>query len=366
MKKAIMNLMVCTILCIIAVTSAKAQNFTMIGVATPVATVTSSDANDTICVGDPVNFSATTTQLGWNYQFNVNGGAVEQGPGIGTIYVPAAFPAGSQQVILTVDNGTCSATDTVNFTTLALPVPVMTVTDNSVCVGTSVVFNTTNGTNYNYRVDGISQQNSTSPNFTTSSLTNGQVVTCTVTNAGGCVATTAPITMTIYASPVATISTPDNSVCANSSVIFTASGGVNNNFKVGGISYQNGAAATYTTATLTDGQTVSVDVTDGNGCMATASTVMTIFPIPHATTVSGNAVGVCVGSLTNVTINGLIGTAPFSLEAWNTTGGVASSLHYTIPGTTSTTNTVVAVPVPAAGIQNMFLRVTDANGCSNH
>jgi len=54
-------------------------------------------------------------------------------------------------------------------------------------------------------------------------------------------------------------------------VIFTATGGTGYNFLVGGLSVQNGALATFTTNSLTNGQTIAVIVTNTNGCTATSA-----------------------------------------------------------------------------------------------
>ncbi len=366
MKNFSFKMMVCTIVCILTVSAVNAQNFTMNGAATPTATLTCSDPNDTICVGGSVSFTATV-QTGSSYQFNVNG-VVAQGPGSGTVYIPSpAFTAGNQQVVLTVNNGTCSSTDTVNFVTMALPTPTLTTPDNSVCAGTLVTFTAGGGISYNFMVNGTSVQNGASNTYSTSTLTDGQIVTVAVTNAGGCSATSAGITMTIFALPTATLTVPDNSVCSGTSVTFTATGGVNYNFKVNGTSVQNGASATYTTSSLTNGQIVTVDVTNSNGCVSTSTGItMTIFPLPYATTVTGNPTPECVGNFTNITITGLVGTAPWTFEIWNTSGGVPSTLYYAVPGSSATTNTTISVPIPAVGLSNMFLRVIDNNGCSNH
>ena len=359
-------MMICTIVCLITISgSVNAQNFTINGAVTPTATLTSSDANDTICVGSAVSFTAAT-QPGSTYLFEVNG-SVAQGPN-GNVYIPTtAFTAGNQQVVLTVDNGTCSATDTIDFVTLALPVPTLNVSDNSVCEGTLVTFTAGGGSNYNFRVNGISMQNGASNTYTTSTLTDGQEVTVEVTNAGGCSMTSTGITMTIFALPTATLTTPDYSVCAGSSVTFIATGGVNYDFKVNGTSIQNSSLATYTTTALTDGQTVTVDVTNSNGCVMPSNNIpMTIFPLPYATSVTGNQNPECVGNFANVTITGLVGTAPWSFEIWDTSSGTPTTLYYTVPTNSTTNNTNISVPVPAVGMSNMFLRVIDNNGCSNY
>ncbi|MBA0885615.1 hypothetical protein, partial [Flavobacterium undicola] len=67
------------------------------------------------------------------------------------------------------------------------------------------------------------------------------------------------------------------------SVTFTASGGTNYNFRVGGSSVQNSAIATYSTTALTNGQVVDVIVTNSSGCIATSSGIAnTVNALPTA------------------------------------------------------------------------------------
>jgi len=344
-----------------------AQTFVMQGAATPTATLTSNDANDTICVGTGVIFNAGI-QAGSTYQFSVNN-TVMQGPGGSNTYIPVPdFITGNQQVVLLVNNGTCSARDTINFATIALPIPTLAVAPgNTVCAGTSVTFTAGGGVNYDFKVNGISMQNSASVTYTTSGLTNGQVVTVDVTNTGGCVATSAGITIAINPLPTPTLAAvPGNIVCTGTNVIFTAGGGVNYDFKVNGISVQNGVLATYATSALTNGQIVTVDVTNAGGCVATSAGItMAINPLPTVATVIGNPTPNCVGTNGNVTFTGLTGTAPWSLEVWTDVLGNPGVLYYAVPGTTAIPNTVISVPIPAVGNTILHFRITDANGCKN-
>jgi hypothetical protein len=109
-------------------------------------------------------------------------------------------------------------------------------------------------------VDGTSQgAASSTATFTSSTLTDGQVVTVEVTNANNCSATSSGITMTVNALPTPGISSnaTSNTICAGESVTFTATGGTTYEFFVDGTS--QGAAsstATFTSSTLTDGQVV--------------------------------------------------------------------------------------------------------------
>ena len=371
MKKNIMIIMI-TLLSIIVTEKVNSQNFVVYGAATPTAVITSSDANDTICTGNSVVLT-TTPQVGTNtYTYTMNGNHVQSSGS--NIYIPnPVLSTGNQQFIVNVSNGICATKDTLNLVVLALPTPTITTPDNSVCSGTPVTFTAAGSTpGSNFKVNNISTQNNGSTTFTTSSLMNGDIVTVEATNAGGCVATSAPITMTIYDLPTAGLTTPDNSVCAGTSVIFTATGGtVGNNFIIGGISVQNNGSAIYTSSTITNGQTISVDITDTNGCVASSNLInMTIFPIPNATIVPiNNDINnpACLGEMLDLQLSNIIGTPPFTFEIWNTDGGDPSTPHYSIPGSTSNPTPVISYPNPNGTDVpiNLNLRITDINGCHN-
>jgi gliding motility-associated-like protein len=244
-----------------------------------------------------------------------------------------------------------------------LPVPTLTSSDadNLFCSGTSVIFTATGGTTYNFLVGGSSVQNGVSATYTTSSLTNGQMVVVIVTNATGCTATSAGITNTVNITPVPTLtsSDADNNFCLGTSVTFTASGGTNYNFRVDGVSVQNGLLTTYSTSTLTNGQVVDVIVSNTNGCTATSTGITnSVFesPIANAGT-GGNNCGLqfhlngslTVGTGTWSKISGP-GNATFSPDA-NTADAIVTVTAYgsytfgwtVANGTCSTSATVTVV-----------------------
>jgi hypothetical protein len=128
------------------------------------------------------------------------------------------------------------------------PVPTLASSDadNTICATETVIFTAGGGTSYEFFVNGSSVQNGAGTTYTTSTLLNGQVVTVGVTNAAGCTVVSSGITTTVNPLPVANIvsNDADNTICAGSSITFTASpsGASNYNFRVNGSSVQTGAA----------------------------------------------------------------------------------------------------------------------------
>jgi gliding motility-associated-like protein len=181
-------------------------------------------------------------------------------------------------------------------------------TDNRFCPGTTVVFTAGGGVSFNFRVDGISVQNGSSNSYTTSLLTNGQVVDVIVTNANGCSATSQPVTNTVFTLPVATLSSSDNdnTFCAGSTVIFTAGGGVNYTFRLAGTTVQNGPSVTYTTSSVANGQVVDVIVTNSSGCSALSTGITNLVnPLPTPSITSSDQDNTfCTGATITFTASG--------------------------------------------------------------
>ena len=106
----------------------------------------------------------------------------------------------------------------------------------------------------------------------------------------GCLSSTrTPVILTMDVIPLPTLSgsDADNTFCPGTSITFTAGGGTDYNFRVGGISVQATALATYTTSSLTNGQIVDVIVTGSNGCTAISTGITNIvnaIPAPNAGT----------------------------------------------------------------------------------
>jgi gliding motility-associated-like protein len=315
--------------------------------ALPIPTLTSSDVNNIFCAGTSVTFTAGG---GTNYNFRVGGVTVQDGAS--TNYITSSLTNGQVvDVIVTNTTTGCTATSPgITNTVNALPIPTLTSSDvnNIFCAGTSVTFTAGGGTNYNFRVGTISVQNGLSDSYTSSSLTNGQVVDVIVTNASGCTATSPGITNTVYAlpAPSLTSSDADNTFCQGTSVTFTAGGGTNFDFRVGGVTVQNGSSSTYITTSLTNGQVVDVIVTNANGCTAKSTGITnTVNALPIPTLTSSDADNnFCAGTSVIFTAGG--GTN-FDFRVGGVTVQNGSSSTYT---TTSLNNgDIVDVIVTTAG-----------------
>lgn len=158
----------------------------------------------------------------------------------------------------------------------------LTTGSNPTCPGVFLTFNATpvNGGStptYQWKVNGANV-GTNSPVYSTTTLTNGAVVTCTLTSAISCLAiptvVSNSITMSVNSStPVATIAQTvgTNPTCSGTSVTFKATLPTGDNpsyqWKVNGVNVGSNSN-TYTTTTLTNGQVVRCDITYNSTCPA--------------------------------------------------------------------------------------------------
>jgi gliding motility-associated-like protein len=215
------------------------------------------------------------------------------------------------------------------------PVPVITVADTSICLGSSVTLTATadvTGGVFTWNV----------PPFNTGTVSVSPLVTTTYTVdyvAGGCPATSVSPVVTVTAPPVAVIQHTDSVIfCANTSVVLTAS--------PAGATYEwtrqnTGIVGTGPTYSASSSGTYILLVSDGNACQARDTIVLTQRP-PIVLQTQG-AFASCSG--------GNDGSAGVSVS-----GGTAPYTYLWSEG--STTSTIFGL---ASGVYSVL--VTDGLGC---
>ncbi len=315
-----------------------------------------------ICPGQTTTFTALGVNTGTSpvYQWQVNGANV--GTNSNT-YSSSTLSAGQVVSCIMTSNlpGATNNPATSNSITITIATPVtpavaiaITNGSNPTCPGIGVTFTatpTSGGTtpSYQWKVNGTNV-GTNSNTYSTTTLTNGQVVTCVLTSSIACVtsptATSNSIAMSVTAasSPSVTIAqtSGSNPLCAGESAIFTAT--VTNGNSP---SYQwtvNGSnvgtnSPTYSTSSLTNGQVISCSVTSTNSC-PTVATLGTGTTYNGSTSALGAAYPTYYGSgrqqwlvlaseLTALGFNaGNIGSIGF--DVGNTTGDPITLNGYTI------------------------------------
>ena len=274
--------------------------------------------NTTICQGETATLVATG---GTSYQWSAMG----QGNSI------TVTEAGTYTVTATNAQG-CSATASTYVT--VNPLPNITISGNTaVCQGntTTLVANgaqsylwNTGSTNAaisvgsagNFIVTGYSAQGCTSSNsvyveiyptyntpvshsmcqgetynFFGQNLTNAGTYSHTLYTQNGC-DSIITLTLSVRDLPVVTIN-GNTTICQGETATLVATGGT---------SYQWSAMGQGNSITVTEAGTYTVTATNAQGCSATASTYVTVNPLPNIT-ISGNT-SVCQGNTTTLVANG--------------------------------------------------------------
>jgi len=267
----------------------------------------------TICAGTPLTLNGTgANSYAWT------GGITN-----GVSFTP---PASSNYTVTGTDVNGCTNTATANIIVNPLPVVNYTLLPNdTVCSGTSITLSGTGATSYTWTggiADGVSFSALTSSTYTV-----------TGTNLSGC-SNTASASLTVNPTPVILVS-PGGNFCLTDTVTLSATGADLYVWMPGSLTGTSITVSPLSTTTYTvTGTTVAT------GCTSTASTTITINPIP---VVSYNLLPndtVCLGS--NVTLSGT------GANTYTWSGGVSNSVPFT----------------PAAsGIYTVT--GTDLNGCSN-
>ncbi len=179
---------------------------------------------------------------------------------------------------VTVSLGTCN--DTASWVVTVNPLPVIqTSSDTSICLGNSVILSVS-GSSANYLWSPVISSSATL-NVSPITTTNYSV---TATDVNGC-KNNAVVTVRVNSLPVISVST-NTTICAGSTTVLSASGGVNylwNNLS---------SSSSINVAPLTNTM-YSVTVKNSNGCTATASVLVSVDqpPVPSVS----NDTSVCEG-----------------------------------------------------------------------
>ncbi len=330
--------------------------------------VSISSSATTICAGDIVNFTATPTNGGTSpsYQWKVNG--VNAGTNSAT-FSSSSLTNGNTITCVMTSNQSCVSSSTATSNGIAMTVnpsvtPSVSVSASatSICSGTMVNFTaspTNGGSNpsYQWKVNGVNA-GTNSASFSSSTLSNGNIVTCVMQSNAACPnptsATSSGITMTVTnaVTPSLSITASATSICSGTPVTFTATptaGGTTPNYqwKVNGVNVGSNSA-TFNSSTLTNGNVVTCVLTSSESCVTTSNATsngitMTVNnAVTPSVTIAASTTTVCQGS--NVTfsaapVNG--GATP--TYQWKVNGVNAGSNSPNFSSTTLANNDLVTV-----------------------
>ena len=244
--------------------------------------------------------------------------------------IASTFSTTTYTVTITDANG-CLASDTATVMVRSLPVAAAG-NDVDVCFNDSSLLNASGGIYYSWSpVVGLSNPAVSSPQASPPSSTTYVVV---VSDSSGCSATDA-LTVTVKPLPLANAGA-NQSVCLNNSCTLYASGGISCSWSpstgLNDTTSWNPSASPDSTIIYT------VTVSDASGCTNSASTSVTINPVPLITI---NSTTICIGG--------------------NTTLIATGGIQYVWSHGQSTS----AILVNPIATTNYDVVVTDANGCSD-
>lgn len=338
------------------------------------------------CQGTAVQFTATTVNGGPtpSYLWKVNG--TPSGTNSPLFNTSTLVNSDVVTCELTSNSGCASPLNAVSNSISVSLTPTVTPTisvtaapGNNICSGTSVTFTaaaTGGGSSpvYQWKVNGF-DAGTNSPSFTSTTLLNGDVVTCEFTSNATCAipatVTSTAITMNAVniATPAISIAASSTTICAGTNVTFTASASGGGSSPV----YQwkvNGMLAgtnntVFQSSTLNNGDIISCELTSSLNCVTTSSAVsnsitMTVNPTIAASVSisSGSGTTICSGTSVTFTATPTNGGTP--TYQWFLNGSTVGTNSSTYINSTLNNNDIVsckmtsslACPNPAIAASN--------------
>lgn len=184
---------------------------------------------------------------------------------------------------------------------------------NEICEGESVTFTASGSQNYEFFAFPNSVGN-VNP-YVTTTLTNGQSVVATGTDANGCTATSNIIITTVNPGPMISLvsNVPNETICVGQDISFFASGGVMYEFFVNNVSQgPSGPTTLFIGSGLQNGDVITVIGTDANGCdVQSAALTVTVNPSPTVTIVNQQDPSDCGATDGELTADATGGTGNF-------------------------------------------------------
>ncbi len=288
-----------------------------------------------------VSVNSGTVCLGKTFTLTPSGASTYTVSGVGNGTSFPVSPATNTNYAVTGTSSLgCISSNTATSSVTVIPLPVVSVTNGPVCIGS--VFNTSvsGASSYTYAASSFSVASAGSVTLSPSSTTAYSV---TGTSSVGCVSGS-PTMMTVTVNPLPPVSiSGPTAVCDGSPATLTANGAVNYNW----------GTSTNTVITVTPNVTTvyTVQGTDQNSCSNVGSFTLAVNLLPTLTLVSG---AICPGNSYTFTPGGAV-TYTFSSGTSIVSPSVTTT--YSVVGTDAN-NCVSAIPAVATVSVVNILTVT--------
>jgi len=244
----------------------------------------------TVCISEPVNFTASGAD---EYQFYVNG--APYGPRSATATLNYSSATNFNVYVIGYNAFGCELQSNTINVTVSQPVAGLSVNPNRPehCANETLRFTATGGVSYQFFYNNNPQAPGTPANeFVLFPPINGDEIYVVVTDGFGCQATSATRTLIVNPTPVITLTSDDDDdiICEGETVLFTATPNVNFYYRFfiirGGLDIlvQEGSSNTYSTSALLNGDQVYVIVRDEKLCNSISPSIsLTVNPNPVVT-----------------------------------------------------------------------------------
>lgn len=242
-------------------------------------TITSNDADNTICAGSSVTFTATPTNGGTapTYQWKLNGTNIN-GATSSTYTTTSLTNGGSITCVMTSNLGgvlSSPATSNSIVTTVnAIPTTPSITSNSPVCVGSAISLSTPAVTSATYAWTGPNSYSSSSQNPSISSATTAMSGMYNVTvTVNGCTSSAGTSTVTVNTIPSTPTITSNSPVCSGSAITLNTPTVSNATYAWTGPNSFTSASQNPSISSATTGMAGTYNVTvTVNGCTSTAGT----------------------------------------------------------------------------------------------
>ncbi len=296
-------------------------------------------ANDTsVCEGDMIMLGTNTSATTYSWTGPNGFSSSSQNP---SAIVASLASRGTYTLSVTV-NGCGSADTTINISVNPLPsTPILNAMNSNICQGDSIILSTgANAFNYLWIAPNGDTITTTIARLAIGSgqyyvSGNWQLITM---NTDSCVSSNSnTATVTILANPIA-LANNNGPICNNGSVTLTGNTAVNGTYEWYDSAFTTLLATsnTHVITGLTTGSYTYQYILNVNGCVDTATTVVTVLPVPSAPDITSTDTVLCEGGTFN------LGTSTVaSAYNWNGPNGFSSSAQY--PTATNASNSTAGV-----------------------